>query len=49
MRELTTEYWLQLLRDGELLDKKSFESIHADCEELKKLLTSIVKTSRGRL
>ncbi len=44
-----TEYWLQLLRDGEFLDKNSFESIHADCEELKKLLTSIVKTSRGTL
>lgn len=41
-----TEYWLQLLRDGEYLDEKSFNSIHEDCVELLKLLTSIVKTSR---
>ncbi len=41
-----TEYWLQLLRGGEYLDEKSFDSIHADCVELIKLLTSIVKTSR---
>ena len=41
-----TEYWLQLLRDGGYLDEKSFDSIHADCVELMKLLTSIVKTSR---
>ena|SRR2546425_10787600 len=41
-----TEYWLQLLRDGEYLDQKSFDSIHTDCVELLKLLTSIVKTSR---
>ena len=44
-----SEYWLQLLRDGEFLDQRSFDSIHADCEELKKLLTSIVKTTRGTL
>lgn len=41
-----TESWLQLLRDGEYLDQKSFDSINADCVELMKLLTSIVKTSR---
>jgi len=44
-----SEYWLQLLRDGEFLEQRSFESIHADCVELKRLLTSIVKTSRGTL
>jgi four helix bundle protein len=42
-----TEYWLQLLRDAEYLDEKFFASIHADCLELIKLLTAIVKTARG--
>ena len=41
-----TEYWLQLLHDGEYLDQKAFDSIHDDCRELARLLTSIVKTSR---
>jgi four helix bundle protein len=42
-----TRYWLLLLHEGGYLDDKHFESILADCEELKGLLTSIVKTSRG--
>jgi four helix bundle protein len=46
-RASETEYWLELLRDAEFLDEKSFESIHEDCKELLRLLTSIVKTSRG--
>lgn len=41
-----TQYWLQLLRDGEFIDEKSFDSIHADCVELIKMLTKIVKTSK---
>lgn len=41
-----TEYWLQLLRDQEYLDEKAFASIHSDCVELIKLLTSIVKSSK---
>lgn len=41
-----TEYWIQLLHDGEFIDEKSFASIHADCVELIKMLTKIVKTSK---
>jgi four helix bundle protein len=41
-----TQYWLQLLRDGEFIDEKPFASIHADCVELIKMLTKIVKTSK---
>lgn len=41
-----TEYWLELLREAEFLEQKEFESLHGDCEELLKLLTSIVKSSR---
>jgi four helix bundle protein len=42
-----TEYWLKLLHDAGYLDIKSFDSIHTDCKELLRLLTSIVKTARG--
>ncbi len=42
-----TEYWLELLHQTEYLDSKAFESIHKDNVELLKLLTSIIKTSKG--
>jgi four helix bundle protein len=42
-----TEYWLELLRAAGYLDEKAFVSINADCQELIKLLTSIVKTSKS--
>ena len=41
-----TEYWLTLLYKAEILDKRSYDSIHADCAELIRLLTSIIKTSK---
>lgn len=41
-----TEYWLELLRAGNFLDEKAFVSISGDCQELMRLLTSIVKTSK---
>lgn len=39
-----TEYWLQLLHNSDYLDDKAFTSIHEDCLEIHRLLTSIVKT-----
>lgn len=42
-----TEYWLELLRETEYLDQTAFESLHNDCEELLKLLTAIIKSSRS--
>ncbi|MEO8664327.1 MAG: four helix bundle protein [Ignavibacteria bacterium] len=44
-----TEYWINLLHDSNLMDRKSYDSIMKDCIEIIKLLTSIVKTSRSRL
>ena len=44
-----TEYWLMLLKDSEYIDEKSFASIHTDCDELIRLLVSIVKTSKEKL
>ena len=42
-----TEYWLELLHDGELVDPSSaFDTLLADCTELIKLLTASVKTAK---
>ena len=41
-----TEYWLELLNQSGYLEQNVFESIYADCKELLKLLTSIIKTSK---
>ena len=46
-RTSKTEYWLELLRDGGFLEEKAFASIHADWEEFKKMLVSILKSSKG--
>ncbi len=44
-----TEYWLELLQETEYIDQASFDSIHPDCIELIKLLTSIIKSSKSNL
>ncbi len=41
-----TDYWLRLLYETEYLTKKQFNSIIADCDELEKLLVSIVKATK---
>ncbi|HLN87942.1 MAG TPA: four helix bundle protein [Candidatus Limnocylindrales bacterium] len=41
-----TIYWLDLLYQGDYLDKQSYQSIALDSEELIKLLIAIVKTSK---
>ena len=43
-----TEYWLEILYETEYIDKKLFESINADCQELIKLLVSITKTQKQK-
>ena len=42
-----TEYWLELLYKTEHLTSDQYDSIGKDCSELAKLLTAIVKSSRG--
>jgi four helix bundle protein len=44
-----THYWLRLLRDSDILDQKSSESILKDCDELNKLLSSILITARNSI
>lgn len=43
-----THYWLRILIDSNYLDRKSGQSILNDCEELIKLITSILKTSKSK-
>ena len=44
-----TLFWLTLLRKTGSLDSKQYQSIYDDCEELKRLLVSITKTSKYNL
>ena len=39
-----TIYWLELLYETEYLSQTEYESIHSDCEELRKMLSSTTKT-----
>jgi four helix bundle protein len=42
-----TLYWLELLHATGYLEKEGFESLFSDAQELIKLLTSILKTSKN--
>ncbi|MFZ5946684.1 MAG: four helix bundle protein [Stygiobacter sp.] len=44
-----TKYWLDLLKESDMLSEKEFNSISSDCIELIKLLTSIIKTSKQNI
>ena len=39
-----TRYWLELLYESEYIDKKSYDSIYADCDELMRMLSASTKT-----
>jgi len=41
-----TEYWLKLLNKTEIISEKEFKSLFNDCEEISKILTSIIKSSK---
>lgn len=42
-----TEYWLELLYESGYMEKKAFDSLYEDCQQLIKLLVSITKTQKG--
>lgn len=44
-----TEYWLQLLQESGYIDKSVYDSISADCDELLRLLTASIKTSKNKV
>ncbi len=41
-------YWLRLLKDSEILDAKSADSMLLDCDEILRLLASILKTTKDK-
>ena len=41
-----TNYWLRLLRASDYLTDSEFQSVIADCVELEKMLTAIIKTTK---
>lgn len=44
-----TEYWLKLLHESDNIQSNEFESLSADCIELIRLLTSIIKSLKTKL
>ena len=44
-----TEYWLNLLRDSDLISTAQAASLLIDCCELQKMLTSSIKTAKASL
>ncbi len=44
-----SHYWIRLLRDSEFLDNKHAESILSDCDELLKIIGTILNTVRKQL
>lgn len=41
-----TEYWLHMVKEGNYITQKEFESIWSDCIEIIKILVIIIKTSK---
>lgn len=44
-----TKYWLELLRETDYLSQDQFQSIYADCEELRRMLSATTKTVSSTL
>lgn len=44
-----TGYWISLLKDTGFINQNEYSSINHDCEEVLKLLVSIVKTTKSKL
>lgn len=43
-----TRYWLRLMKDTAIMEPSAADSIIADCEELIKILTSILRTLKSQ-
>ena len=43
-----TDYWLRLLHETGYLTDREFDSIYRDCDEIRRILASIVKTTREK-
>lgn len=42
-------YWLELLKESDILSESEFESIYSDATELIKLITSIIKSTKTNI
>jgi len=42
-----TSYWLRLLKDTDYLNQSEYKSIHADAEELCRIIASIQKSTKA--
>ena len=43
-----SRYWLRLLKESELLESKLADSFITDCEEIIKILTAILNTTKNK-
>ena len=43
-----THYWLRLFRESKMLEEKLADSFIKDCEELLKILTSIINSAKTK-
>lgn len=41
-----TKYWLNLLKDTDLIDERTFTSMHNDAEEIAKMLFAVLRKTR---
>ncbi|MCQ2229867.1 MAG: four helix bundle protein [Bacteroidales bacterium] len=44
-----TEYWLELLYQSEYIDQRQYESLNNDCQEINRLLISIINKLKNNL
>ncbi len=44
-----SQYWIELLKYGEFLSEKEFDSMNNDIKEIIAILTSIIKTEKRKL
>ena len=44
-----TEYWLELLHGSGYIPDEDFRGIHADCQELMRILVASTKTLQGKI
>ncbi|MCH4199093.1 MAG: four helix bundle protein [Clostridium tyrobutyricum] len=44
-----TEYWIELLKETEYIDEKTFHSVIEDCREINRILCATVRTTKKRL
>lgn len=42
-----SEYWIQMVKEGNYISQNEFESIWSDCNEIIKILVAIIKSSKG--